>query len=692
MSEESFSKSRLYFEGLLPGNIYAMHNQSFAKIVGVRNNDEDTKSIDEIQLLDVARKIVREWDNIHNAVVDSTLINALEHPLNYIKIMSPEAVYVEPFPMMLICRICSVLDYSEPNLKESEKIQKAYARIRMINNIPRIKCRRSGCNGDMVQLRYVSMHRCGYLGQLNVPFASGRTSNLGYRDQGGAFIHNAFFDVDTQEQKDHALQRDCPHCTKDYPGAEGNNRRATSVNLRDKFYPHNIQYLCLSTTNGQLVSDASKLIGSPGEPLSEAAKDIAEGVSSCLIGIAQPDELIKHLENVLSGKGGGKEGIQSILDKLDEKRRTRSELLKAASSNGISDDLLQRVLEPIDADIVRYENELSLAQGRFSNIADYGFNDDSTLQNLAARRRSMESVLLEYDSKAHRRTLDELIRHEIDPIHKDRLLHDAFNLRTRYSIKDVIHYKEINVVMASIGYTREKAQPISDSGSDQVPTVLMGYEDLHNDSLKGKRILYAMPAKTEAIQIRIDPCKVLKWCIDVAGWDQPNDGVLESESLTRAHLLQTSSALSMDPSEVLAATKNRPTKESAPFHLLHTISHCLLGTIKRHTGYDEKSVMEYLLPMDLSFVLYVTSVQNYTAGGLLTLFKHYCREWFDDASNYAFNCIFDPICSDKGCSCSGCVQIVIGCETFNHGLSRCYIHGGKLEADSKTYLTRGFWS
>ncbi|MGZ5819250.1 MAG: hypothetical protein ACXWJD_10935, partial [Burkholderiaceae bacterium] len=173
MSEESFSKSRLYFEGLLPGNIYAMHNQSFAKIVGIRNNDEDTKAIDEIQLLDVARKIVREWGNLHNAVVDSTLLNALDHPSIYMKIMSPEAVYIEPFPMMLTCRSCGVLDYSEPYLKEPEKTQKAYARIRNINSVPRIKCQRFGCHGDMVQLRYVSMHRCGYLSQLNVPFASG---------------------------------------------------------------------------------------------------------------------------------------------------------------------------------------------------------------------------------------------------------------------------------------------------------------------------------------------------------------------------------------------------------------------------------------------------------------------------------------------------------------------------------------
>ncbi len=63
-----------------------------------------------------------------------------------------------------------------------------------------------------------------------------------------------------------------------------------------------------------------------------------------------------------------------------------------------------------------------------------------------------------------------------------------------------------------------------------------------------------------------------------------------------------------------------------------------------------------MLPMDLSFLLYISSVQDYTAGGMLTLFRHYLQSWFDDASMYAFSCPFDPVCTDSGGACSGCVQ------------------------------------
>lgn len=40
--------------------------------------------------------------------------------------------------------------------------------------------------------------------------------------------------------------------------------------------------------------------------------------------------------------------------------------------------------------------------------------------------------------------------------------------------------------------------------------------------------------------------------------------------------------------------------------------------------------------LDFSFVVYVTSVQNYTAGGFCGLFKHYLLPWFENASNFAF--------------------------------------------------------
>ena len=67
------------------------------------------------------------------------------------------------------------------------------------------------------------------------------------------------------------------------------------------------------------------------------------------------------------------------------------------------------------------------------------------------------------------------------------------------------------------------------------------------------------------------------------------------------------------------------------------------------------------------------------------------RAWFDDASMYAFNCAFDPVCSDVGGACSGCIQTELGCETFNHGPSRSYVHGGAIDRERSVLINGGFW-
>ncbi|MEA9980046.1 hypothetical protein QN392_23460, partial [Pseudomonas sp. RTS4] len=167
---------------------------------------------------------------------------------------------------------------------------------------------------------------------------------------------------------------------------------------------------------------------------------------------------------------------------------------------------------------------------------------------------------------------------------------------------------------------------------------------------------------------------------------------LVDRSKSHAYILSHYPTLSLHPGMVAKAIPQAHPEKGAPFHLLHSISHSLMLTARRHTGYDSKSIQEYLLPMDLSVILYVSSVQNYTAGGLLTLFQHYLKRWFDDASMFAFSCAFDPVCTDMGSSCSGCVQVEIGCETFNQGLSRAYIHGGPANREASLTIRKGFWS
>jgi hypothetical protein len=681
MQDEFVSKSRVYFEGWLPGNVKRLKNESFARIVGASNNDKESRTIDREQLISVAKKLVSEWKSLTNANVDFRLNSALEHPADYLEIVCPDQLYIDPFPLMLRCSKCGVLDYHERFRQSSDVIRQAGRRIVQRGGRKVILCQQS-CGGVMQQVPYVAIHRCGSIAPIDIPFASQRVTNLGYRDHGGSFLQNYFFDVATGLQTDHSLQMQCPACRGRY---ERTAKQGRPVANPDCFHVHNLQYLCLKEETGRLVSGVSALYGA--DPSGQLANDVAEAVVSTLLRCTSAQVLADHLQDCFKGGGPDSSQIEFIADELSRQR----EALKAAEALGLDEAIQGIITSTLREKIAGLESQLAKASGRFSEVKTL-FPIAGVIGHLGIRRRTMEAALLPYDFKRERETVFEMAAREADLTRKGAVLRDMAILASRYGIADISHYREIRVVMASLGYTRELGAPTQDSANlEYPPLTLMGYEDLCVPQLQGKTVIYALPAGTEALQIHLDPCRVLQWCVEQMGWENPGSDILDNRSAAHAHLLSYCPALSMDPADVLTETKNEPLYRVAPFHLLHTISHSLLGTIKRHSGYDEKSVMEYLIPMDLSVVLYVTSVQNYTAGGLLTLFRHHLRQWFDDASNYAFNCIFDPICSDKGASCSGCVQIVIGCETFNHGLSRSYLHGGKLDVARQLDINEGFW-
>jgi hypothetical protein len=669
MFDETISKSRIYFDGVLPGSVVTLKSGASAKVMGASNDTNETKHIDRTQLITIAKKLINEWCSFPNARIDAALEEALDDPNNKLEIVCPEGLFINPFPIMLKCTECHVLEFHHRRSQNDNRddIEKIKTRIRQSGTRRYIACNRASCSGRMMQLLYVAIHRCGLLTPIDIPHAAHRVRHLGFRDNKGSFYQTEFFDVDTGSVVGHALQDDCPSCKKIYDKAKKQGR---PIDSPDRHFPHNFQYLCLKETTGKLVSDAVQLFGD----------GVAKSVVSCLIGIISPNELENFLKDVLKSSENITD-VEKIRILLNECRKHLKDI-PPGTPEFVTDLIVEKIKE--------YENRLKCSGDGFSEVLEY-IPNIALIAQLGSSRRAIEAAMLPFDFYRERETLRQMSDREVDPTRRDKLVSDALVFLDRYGIREITHYKEINVVMASLGYTRELDKPNEDETDNTPPTVLMGYVDKVNLNLSSKTIIYALPAKTEAIHISLDPRKLLLWCINSCGWEDPGKSVTSDSKKSHAYLLMNSPALCMDPSEVLQETKFRPLSESAPFHLLHTISHCLLGTIKRHTGYDQKSVMEYLIPMDLSIILYVTSVQNYTAGGLLTLFRHHLHRWLDEASNYAFNCIFDPLCSDRGSSCSGCVQVVMGCETFNHGLSRSYLHGGKT-GEEDFQILGGFWS
>lgn len=679
MDKEYVSRSRLFRESFLPGAYTRLRNQAYGRVVGVRSSGSALDGVDKEQLREAVLNYLIDWESAGGTVDAGFKLAAERHTL---EIQSPSEIFVTPAPIMLSCKKCKALDFYDTKTPEDQSLQKIERRIKVRNGRSYIPCKRLECSGDMIQIPYLAVHRCGYSSPIHVhPSArwSGKNINIGYRDA-GSFIHSYFFDVETNQKLAGSQQNRCPACNDKFQNEV--NKRGTALTNGESFYAQSTQYIALSEDRGKLIA---RLLGCMHEAkgvMLGVAGDIAEGLALALLRKISGRELEQKLHSLLSNSAGNAEEQEKLRLQLSRKLESIAKYASLADN----DEFMREMLASTRKDASEIEAQLAGSSGGFNSARKF-IPTDETLSELIKHRRAMEAVFLEHDVNGI--TIEKAIAQANDPIQKESMHRQWEVVQDRYSIESISHIPDLRVVLATLGFSREKSTP---SNTDDVPPVnLNAFSDRVDESMRGKTPVYAMAARTEALWIRLDPRKVLHWCVEAAGWDAPHEDILECRAKSHAHLLLHSRALSIHPGMIARETMSDPAKDPAPFHLLHSISHSLMLTARRHTGYDSKSIQEYLLPMDMSVILYVSSVQNYTAGGLLTLFQHYMLPWFDDASMFSFNCAFDPVCTDSGSSCSGCVQTEIGCETFNHGLSRAYIHGGVIDRESVLTITKGFW-
>ncbi|MCK2124631.1 hypothetical protein [Pseudomonas sp. PNPG3] len=677
MDKEYVSRSRLFREAFLPGAYTRLRNQAYGRVMGILNNSGTAlEGVDKEQLREAVLTFVHDWESA-GGEVDPTFMTAAEK--KRLEIQSPSEIFVSPAPLILTCKRCKVLDFYDAREPEDRTLSKMQSRIRQHNGRSFIPCKRKGCSGEMIQLPYVSVHRCGYASPVHIPHPARRSSNIGYKDA-GTFFHSSFFDVETGEKLSGSYQDDCPACSALF-GAEI-QKRGTPLTSGESFYAQSTQYIALSEDRGKLIASLLQCLQNAPEGAEGLAQDVSEGVALALLKRLSGRELEQKLALLLSTNVGDADEQAALRSLLERKKLSiaKFELMAA------DDDDMAIVLDSARKEVAEIEGKLAASSGCFRTVRDL-IPELTTLIELVGNRRTLEAVFLPHDVQG--KTIEQEIQETTDIAQKDLLAIQWQSVQERYGIDSITHIPDLRVVLATLGYSRERSTPTINP--EAPPVVLNAFADRVDEGMKGKTSIYAMSAKTEALWIRLDPRKVLRWCIDSAYLESPGDDVLDDKARSHAHLLSHYHVLAMHPGKAAREIPARNPEEGAPFNLLHSISHALMLTARRHTGYDSKSIQEYLIPMDLSVILYVSSVQNYTAGGLLTLFQHYLQSWFDDASMFAFNCAFDPVCTDVGNSCSGCVQIEIGCETFNQGLSRAYIHGGPANREGSLFIRKGYW-
>lgn len=112
------------------------------------------------------------------------------------------------------------------------------------------------------------------------------------------------------------------------------------------------------------------------------------------------------------------------------------------------------------------------------------------------------------------------------------------------------------------------------------------------------------------------------------------------------------------------------------FGLLHTLSHLCIRQATLLCGLDRSSLSEYLLPPALTSAFYSNHRFGATIGALTALFEQSVEEWLNAVSENQ-HCIYDPVCYEREGSCHACTHLPeTSCRFFNLNLNRSLLFGG----------------
>ena len=658
--EYTIPRSQLFFNNYLPGALMEHRDGMYGYVVGTNSRQEHVEKINRELLKEVINEQLELWRTM-GGEVDGNLEDAIEN--NTLVIRSPDEISIRPTPLTLECCRCHLIQLNRGNDRDVIKRLSHMAR----GDAPTLYC--PECKGKMKQIRFVYIHRCGAVNPVNPPFsAMGRRVKI---QDGGTFYTTYWIDYDTNNNYGNLFAPRCDVCAS--TNLNGNNTRGAIIRngRSETFYPRLTQYISLTPDTTELLESALTQ--------EDGANELGRAIVCGMLGLQDQQTLRKNLKTLTQGN-------TDTID-LNSLRRKRDNLIiqrDQLETMGMDD-----MIEAANEKIANLDAKIKQASGLFAEANDY-LTDHDILRRLFTSRRSREAAVLPGEFKSV--TLQDILREEQDPRQRAVIEENIGVLHRQRAVRELRYIENTSVVLASVGYSRELDNP--STGPHEVPVRLNGYIDEVSDDLSGRTPVYVLPANTEALHIRLDPCSILRWAVDSLGWVIDDITIMDDPAMAHIYILQSAPTLAMEHSIAYNEAKlNHDTNSLNILDLVHTIAHLLMQSAKQGSGYDENSLMEYIFPADLSFLIYVPSTTDYTAGGLLSLFRHNLPEWFDIANVDSLNCLYDPICSQTGGSCHGCTQKSIGCETFNHGLSRAYLHGGTVQYPNgqTENLTSGLW-
>lgn len=214
---------------------------------------------------------------------------------------------------------------------------------------------------------------------------------------------------------------------------------------------------------------------------------------------------------------------------------------------------------------------------------------------------------------------------------------------------DTVEYLDrFPVLTGQFGYTRGPS-------NDPAKSILVPFRNRSGDF-----VVYGEVAETEALFVRLDAVRLLKWL--------ERNGVKVEVTADRdeAHM-QIIQLIGNDTSGTL---------QELVTTLIHSMAHRVVRVAAVHTGVEGTSLAEFLVPLHLGFFIYAAARGDFVMGGLQAVFEGELHSLFEELMGGESRCALDPGCASSGAACMACLHLgEPSCRLFNRMLSRTVLFG-----------------
>ncbi|RLM49883.1 hypothetical protein DVK06_12655 [Halorubrum sp. Atlit-28R] len=573
---------------------------------------------------------------------------------------APEEVRARPFPTTFYCTSC-------------QKAHGYYSADDLSGKNQALKCERSGCNGDLKQYQFVSVHSCGEIRRLyprKCPDHGDQYIVLDTQDsQRAQNFHWRCNICGWDTRVSYSQNCDCDYVPPSADDPDDDKMYTTVHRAGSTYYPH---YL---TTVNLHASGIGHLRGSEDGSRKAIAKQL--GLSDSPLKSVDMDE--------------GIEGAEIDDDRKIEVYQTEEEV----ESLDEAEDWL-RAHGEIDSQTVGES---------ITDLIDLKADDDS-FEMTDAGDELLQYVLSLEELTAHTlEDLEEDARQQGFPRKADTIATYSDDL-DRLGLKDVRVIEDFPVQTFVYGYTR--------GGREEDEAKLNAFSQ--NASSGDGTPIFVDTSETEATQFDLDPAVVLLWlAVNIPETSDeravrgditlpelpadPSDADIERarttiEELSRAE--QWAFLLNhLDPVDQYGRfeTSTDDTVEGKVtkyvFEMLHTLSHVLLKQASTISGFDRTNLSEFLFPRALSLVIYTNNREEFNIGGMTTMVEQQLDDLLGQARAHGNECMMDPVCSQRDGACLSCLHVSeISCSYFNQVLCRDYLFGSRPNTDRDI---EGFW-